>query len=116
MEKKKQLRLEAAGFRLGNAEDFLQLSPEECDLVELRVTMSRTIRRLRLSRNLTQQELAARIHSSQSRVAKLEAGSPEVSLDLMFRGLFAVGGGLVDLIAGPRKAARTTSRKLPRKT
>jgi len=111
VEKKKRLRLEASGFRVGNAEDFLGLTPEECELVELRLSVSRAVRRLRERGKLTQQEVAAKIQSSQSRVAKIEAASGDVSLDLLFRGLFAVGGSLTDLISLPRKRMRPAKSK-----
>lgn len=97
MDRKKRKALEAAGFRIGDAEDFLGLTPEERELVELRLAVSRAVRRLREERHLTQHQLAAKLKSSQSRVARLEAGAADVSLDLLFRGLFAVGGGLGDL-------------------
>ena len=45
--------------------------------------------------------MAKKLNSSQSRVAKLEAASADVSLDLMFRGLFALGGSLMDLRLAP---------------
>jgi predicted XRE-type DNA-binding protein len=95
--KSKRKALEAAGFRFGDTEDFLELSVEESGLVELRLTLCRTIRRLREKNHLTQQQLATKLKSSQSRVAKLEAGATDVSIDLLFRGLFAVGGKLADL-------------------
>ena len=97
MSKAKRKALEAAGFQVGDLEDFLGLTEEERHLVELRVALSRTVRRLRQEQHLTQQQLAAKLKSSQSRVAKMEVGAADVSLDLLFRGLFAVGGGLVDL-------------------
>jgi predicted XRE-type DNA-binding protein len=98
----KRKKLEAAGFRVGDAEDFLDLTPEERELVDLRLKVSRMVRILRERQNLTQKELAARIKSNQSRVAKLESGAGDVSLDLMFRGFFAVGGKLSD-VTGPSK-------------
>jgi predicted transcriptional regulator len=49
---------------------------------------------------VTQSQLAKRIKSTQARVAKVEAGSPDVSLDLMFRSLFVAGGNLDDVTAG----------------
>ena len=97
MDKAKRKALEAAGYRIGNAEDFLGLSVEERRLVDLRLSVSRTVRRLRLKRRLTQQQLADKLKSSQSRVAKMEVGADSVSLDLLFRGLFAVGGKLSDV-------------------
>jgi DNA-binding XRE family transcriptional regulator len=94
MKAEKRKKLETAGFRVGNAEDFLELTPEERELVDLRLKVSRLVRTLREQRNMTQQQLAKQIASSQSRVAKLESGSSDVSLDLLFRGFFAVGGKL----------------------
>jgi transcriptional regulator with XRE-family HTH domain len=100
MDKEKQKALQTAGFRVGDAEDFLGLTEEEKNLVELRLAVSRAIRRRREQQQLTQEALATRIKSSQSRVAKIEAGSSDVSLDLLFRSLFAVGGGLEDISTG----------------
>jgi ribosome-binding protein aMBF1 (putative translation factor) len=97
MNQERQKALEAAGFRVGDAEDFLGLTEEERRLVELRIVVSRTVRRLRQRQHLTQQQLATKLKSSQSRVAKIEAGAGDVSLDLLFRTLFAVGGCLADL-------------------
>jgi ribosome-binding protein aMBF1 (putative translation factor) len=101
MDKAKRERLEAAGFRVGDAEDFLELTEEERGLVELRLAVSRAVHRLRLQHGVTQQELAAKMKSSQSRVAKIEAASADVSLDLSFRALFAAGGRLADLVGRP---------------
>jgi|SRR5687767_743254 len=40
---------------------------------------------------LSQLTLAAEVQSSQSRVAKMEAGDPSVSLDLLIRSLLSLG-------------------------
>jgi DNA-binding XRE family transcriptional regulator len=109
MDATKRKALEAAGFRIGDAADFLGLTEEESRLVDLRVAVCRAVRRLREARSMTQQQLAAKLKSSQSRVAKIEAGAGDVSLDLLFRGFFAVGGRLEDLAEKvsprPRKRA-----------
>src|SRR5947209_7805278 len=102
MNKETRGRLEAAGFRVGDAEDFLGLNEEERRLVELRLAASRAVRRRREALGATQQELARKLRSSQSRVAKIEAGAADVSLDLLFRALFAAGGGLADLAGADR--------------
>lgn len=104
MEKHKRRAIEAAGFELIDAEDFLGLTAEERQLVELRVAMARRIRERRMALNMTQGQLAARVRSSQSRVAKMEAAAADVSLDLMFRSYFAVGGKVPPL---PTAAADT---------
>jgi hypothetical protein len=111
MNKEKQKKLEASGFRVGDVDAFLGLTDDEIRLVELRVAISRAIRRLREARNQTQQQLAVVLKSSQSRVAKIEAGSADVSLDLLFRGFFAVGGNLSDLTENkPESRSRTKAR------
>lgn len=97
MKSAKKKKLVAAGFRVGDAEEFLELTDAERELVELRVRVSRAVRARRESAQLTQQELANRMQSNQSRVAKLESGAKGVSLELMLRGLLAAGGSLNDL-------------------
>ena len=99
----KRAGLEAAGWKVGDAADFLRLTEEEQQIIEFRLMVGRGVRRLRESHHLTQQQLAERIGSSQSRVAKIEAASHEVSLDLMLRGFFSAGGRLSDLVLSPRR-------------
>ena len=91
MDAKKRKRLEAAGFTVGSAADFLALAPEEAALVEMRLALSRALRERRAEARLTQAALARLTGSSQSRVAKMEAGDPSVSLDLLIRALLAAG-------------------------
>lgn len=97
MDAQKRKRLEAAGWQVGSAADFLQLSAEEAALVETRLAVSDALRTRRLKRGLTQGELAKKLKSSQSRVAKMEAADPSVSLDLLLRAYFATGATKRDL-------------------
>ena len=78
----KRQRLEAAGWQVGDAADFLGLSPQEVAFIEIKLSLCKRLKQLRLNQNLSQESLAKKIHSSQSRVAKMEAGDPSVSLDL----------------------------------
>jgi DNA-binding XRE family transcriptional regulator len=87
----KRKRLVSAGWRVGTASEFLGLSGEEAQVVEMKLALGESLKRHRRRKRLTQGELARRLGSSQSRVAKLEAGGPGVSLDLLFRALFAAG-------------------------
>ena len=103
MDAQKRAGLEAAGWKVGDAADFLGLTEEEQQIIEFRLIVGRGVRRLRESHHLTQQQLAERIGSSQSRVAKIEAASNEVSLDLMLRGFFSAGGRLSDLVLSPQR-------------
>jgi len=91
MKTSKRKRLEAGGWAVGNADEFLGLTPEEARLVEMKVALGDSLRRHRLRRGWTQLDLAKKLRSSQSRVAKLETGALGVSLDLLFRALFVAG-------------------------
>jgi hypothetical protein len=87
----KRKRLEKAGWKIGTAQEFLNLSPEEAAYVEVKLNLARVLSNRRKSLRLTQVALAKKIKSSQSRVAKMEAGDPSVSIDLLVRSLIALG-------------------------
>ena len=87
----KRKRLEKDGWKVGTAQEFLNLSPEEAAYVEVKLNLARVLSNRRKSLRLTQVALAKRIKSSQSRVAKMEAGDPSVSIDLLVRSLIALG-------------------------
>jgi hypothetical protein len=97
MHEQKRKRLESKGWRVGNAGEFLDLSPDEEAYVELRLRLSEGLKKRRVGRNLNQTELAKLVRSSQSRVAKMEAGEHTVSLDLLIRSLLALGVSRKDL-------------------
>ncbi|HMU40637.1 MAG TPA: XRE family transcriptional regulator [Pseudomonadota bacterium] len=91
MDKAKQKRLEAAGWKVGTVQDFLDLSSEDSLLIDIRARLALALSERRKAQSLTQAELARRIRSSQSRVAKMEAADASVSLDLLVRSLLALG-------------------------
>jgi predicted XRE-type DNA-binding protein len=91
MDSEKRKKLERAGWRVGSAAQFLDLSDEEAAFVELKLALSEELRDRREEQGLSQVELAKRLGSSQSRVAKMEASDPSVSIDLLIRGLLATG-------------------------
>ena len=93
----KRQRLEAAGWRVGDAADFLELSAEEIAFIEMKLSLIKRLKQLRISQNLSQESLAKKIKSSQSRVAQIEAGDPSVSLDLMVRTMLALGATRQDV-------------------
>ena len=97
MKHDKRKRLEEAGWRVGSADEFLGLSPEEAEYIGLRIRLGDAVKQLRKKKELTQVELAARMGSSQSRMAKAEAADTSVSLDLLIRSLFALGATRRDL-------------------
>jgi len=87
----KRKKLEAAGWRFGNAAEFLRLTPAEEAYVEMKLALARELETARREKHLTQKALAAKLKTSQPRVAMMEKGDPTVSLDLLFRALLALG-------------------------
>ena len=94
----KRKRLEARGWKIGSVEDFLDLSGQESAYIELRLKLARGLKARRNARSFSQTQLARAVQSSQSRVAKMEAGDPTVSLDLLVRSLLALGASNRDLV------------------
>jgi len=91
MRSDKKKRLEAAGWTVGDAGDFLKLSPEEREFIELKLALASFLRRFRQKRRWTQTQVASKLGSSQSRVAKMEAGDRTVSVDLLLKSLLVLG-------------------------
>lgn len=97
MKAAKKKKLEAKGWKVGSAADFLALSPEEAAYIDLKLSLSKRLKEMRTQKKMSQTALAKEIHSSQSRVAKMEAGDASVSLDLLVKSLLAVGASNRDL-------------------
>ncbi|MDH4234735.1 MAG: helix-turn-helix domain-containing protein [Gallionella sp.] len=97
MKTNKLERIKAAGWEVGNAEEFLQLSDEESRLLALKLSLISAVKKSRIKRKLSQTDLAKRMKSSQSRIAKIEAGDASVSLDLIVRALIASGATTRDI-------------------
>lgn len=97
MKAAKKKKLEAKGWKVGSAADFLALSPEEAAYIDLKLSLSRRLKEMRTQKKMSQTALAKEIHSSQSRVAKMESGDASVSLDLLVKSLLAVGASNRDL-------------------
>jgi transcriptional regulator with XRE-family HTH domain len=60
-------------------------------MIEARLAASKLLKATRERKKLTQLVAAARLKTSQSRLAKMEAGHSSVSIDLLLRSLFALG-------------------------
>jgi ribosome-binding protein aMBF1 (putative translation factor) len=103
MDKNKRKRIEAAGWKVGSANEFLGLSAQESAYIELKLQLAKDLQKRRQAKKLTQTDLARIIKSSQSRVAKMESGDPTVSIDLLIRSLLALG-----------VSPRTLQRALPK--
>ena len=98
MRAQKRRRLQAAGWKETSVKEFLNLSEADLQYIEMKLALSRLLRLVRERRRLTQIKAAALLKTSQSRFARMEAGDPSVSLDLLVRGLFALGASPKDLL------------------
>ncbi len=99
MRENKRKKLELRGWRLGNAKDLLGLSDQEEMYIELRLKLAEGLKARRRATGITQVNLAKTLKSSQSRVAKMEAGDPTVSLDLLVKSILALGASNRELAA-----------------
>jgi ribosome-binding protein aMBF1 (putative translation factor) len=97
MRAEKRKRLEAKGWNVGSVKEFLDLSDQEAAYIELRLKLARGLKARRHACGLSQTQLAKAMRSSQSRVAKMEAGDPTVSLDLLVQSLLALGASNRDV-------------------
>jgi DNA-binding transcriptional regulator YiaG len=107
----KEKALQAAGWKSGDAADFLGMTDDERRLLDARVAMARAIRALRAKMKMSQKDLALRLKTSQPRVAKIEQAASEVSFDLLFRA-YAVMGGRIELASGNGKRRKKESPRL----
>jgi DNA-binding XRE family transcriptional regulator len=99
MRQSKRKVLEKKGWKVGSAKDFLDLSFTEEAYIELRLRLAEGLKSRRQAHGITQMAMARSIKSSQSRIAKMEAGDPTVSLDLLVRSLLALGVSSRELAA-----------------
>lgn len=106
MHTKKLARLKKLGGRVTSVEEFLGLSDADMAVTEARLTLGNAVRTKRTQAGLTQAELAKSIGSSQARVAKMEGGDPQASLESMIRALAAAGSRVELTITRDRRRAR----------
>jgi predicted XRE-type DNA-binding protein len=112
MDSAKRNALEAAGWRVGDAADFLDMNLEERQLLDARVELALAVRRQREACHLSQKELGLKLKTSQPRVAKIERAATDVSLDQLVRAFTAAGGRIVVKVA-TAKPKKGKSAKLP---
>ena len=97
MDKTARDRLEGAGWKTGDTQDFLELTDAEAEFIDMKLALAQDLRARRLERHLNQTQVARIVGSSQSRVAKMEAADPSVSIDLLVRSLLKLGAARKDL-------------------
>ena len=91
MDKEKRKRLEAKGWKEVSVQEFLGLSNEESEYIELKIALSQKVVAERKKRKLSQTRLAEKIGTDQARISRMEKGDPSVSADMLIRSLIALG-------------------------
>ena len=112
METTKKKALNAAGWKVGDTADFLEMSADERQLLDARVELALAIRRQRESQHISQKELGAMLKTSQPRVAKIEHAANDVSLDQLVRAFVAAGGHFTVKVAKPKKGKADVQQKM----
>jgi transcriptional regulator with XRE-family HTH domain len=92
MQRDKQGALEAAGWKFGDAADFLAMTDEERQMLDLRVGAALAVKRQRQAMKLSQSQLGRRMKTSQPRIVKIEQAAKDVTLDQILRAYAAAGG------------------------
>lgn len=116
MDAAKRKVLQAAGWKVGDAADFLEMSDDERQLLDARVELARAVRRQREARHLSQKELGAKLKTSQPRIAKIERAATDVSLDQLVRAFAAAGGKIVVRVAKRKPKRAKSGRQAPNDT
>ena len=116
MDSSKRKKLETAGWKLGDAADFLEMDDAERQVLDARVKLALAVRRQREARHLSQKALGLKLGTSQPRVAKIERAASDVSLDQLMRAFAAVGGRIVVKDAAKKAKKRNTNKTPPQDT
>ncbi|MGA2065488.1 MAG: XRE family transcriptional regulator [Thermoguttaceae bacterium] len=111
MDSAKRKALQAAGWKTGDAADFLEMDDDERQLLNARVELALAVRRQRQACRLSQRQLGLKLRTSQPRVAKIERAAADVSLDQLVRAFAAAGGRLVVKVAAAKPKKGRTGRK-----
>ena len=92
---KKRERIKSMGGRVTSAGEWLDLSPEEIAVIDMKIRLGEQIKARRRKKRLSQESLAKLLKTSQGRVSKLEKG--QATLDQLARSLLALGGSSKDV-------------------
>ena len=116
MKTAKRKKLEEAGWKVGSTSEFLGLSEADDALISMKLALARNLKQRRKKKRLTQTQLARRLGSSQSRIAKMESADGSVSLELLVRSLLTLGASRSNIAAMiGSQARRITSKKSPKR-
>ena len=88
--RKKKAKVEAMGGQVTSVEEWLELTPEDVAVIDMKIRLGESLRDRRRRKRLSQEGVAKILQTSQGRVSKLERG--QATLDQLTRSLLALGG------------------------
>ena len=107
MKPAKHSELKLRGWRVGSVAEFLGLTPDEEALIEIKLALSRSLKRRRES-VMTLAELAEKLDATEPKLAKAESGDVSVPMELLVRAMLTTGATAQDI----GKAIAKTNRRL----
>ena len=84
-------RIKAAGYKVTTADEWLGLTPEESQLVDIRLALAEQLEEVRKEKGISQAQLAARMGTKQSGIARMVNRPETSSMDNLVKGLIALG-------------------------
>ena len=90
LDPKKRARIEAMGGRVTTVEEWLDITPEDVAVIDMKIRLGEELRARRRKKKLSQERVAGILKTSQGRVSKLEKG--QATLDQLARSVLALGG------------------------
>ena len=91
MDIEKRKRLEAAGWKFGTVEEFLNLSQAESTYIKIRIELHHKLREYMKKKSYTYTQLGKLLNLPKSTIKKIEIGGPGLTIDLMIRSLLEIG-------------------------
>ncbi len=91
MTETKKKMLEANGYKVIDSAEWLGLSREEAQIVDMRVALAQELERVRKAKGITQAELAKRVGTKQSGVARMLNNPDTSTMDNLIKALIALG-------------------------
>lgn len=86
---KKKARIKAMGGRVTTVEEWLDLTPEEVAIIDMKIRLGKELKTQRKKKRLSQEETAKILNTSQGRVSKMERG--QATIDQLAWSLLRMG-------------------------
>ncbi len=96
LDSKKAARIKAMGGRVTTVEEWLDITPEEVAIIDMKIRLGEVLKARRKKKRLSQDRVAKILNTSQGRVSKMEKG--QASLEQLAWSLLVLGGSKQELV------------------